>query len=122
MIPGEIRPAEGLIEINFGRSTKTVRVSNTGDRPIQVGSHFHFIEVNKFLEFDREQSVGMHLNIPSGTAVRFEPGEEKEVELTEFGGKQHVFGLNKLTEGSTHNKEEIVEKASEGGYKGAESK
>ena len=61
--------------------SKTVRVSNTGDRPIQVGSHFHFIEVNKFLEFDREQAVGMHLNIPSGTAVRFEPGEEKEVEI-----------------------------------------
>ncbi|MBO1911644.1 urease subunit beta, partial [Microvirga sp. 3-52] len=73
MIPGEIRPAEGTIEINAGRPTKTVRVANTGDRPIQVGSHFHFIEVNKNLEFDREQAVGMHLNIPSGTAVRFEP-------------------------------------------------
>ena len=122
MIPGEIRPAEGLIEINTGRQTITIRVSNTGDRPIQVGSHFHFIEVNKHLEFDREQAVGMHLNIPSGTAVRFEPGEEKEVELTTFGGKQHVFGLNMLTEGSTSNKDEMVEKASEGGYKGAESK
>ena len=122
MIPGEIRPAEGFIEINVGRPTKTVRVSNTGDRPIQVGSHFHFIEVNKYLEFDREHSVGMHLNIPSGTAVRFEPGEEKEVELTEFGGKRHVFGLNMLTEGSTHHKDVILDKATEGGFKGAEDK
>ncbi|WP_203248358.1 urease subunit beta [Sporosarcina beigongshangi] len=122
MIPGEIRPAEGVIEINVGRPVKTVRVANTGDRPIQVGSHFHFVEVNKYLTFDREESVGMHLNIPSGTAVRFEPGEEKEVELTEFGGKRHVFGLNKLTEGSTHNKDEILDKAIEGGFKGAEDK
>lgn len=121
MKPGEIKPAEGWIEINMGRDTKTVKVANTGDRPIQVGSHFHFIEVNKFLEFDREHSVGMHLNIPSGTAVRFEPGEEKEVELVEFGGRRHVFGLNNLTEGSTHKKEEIVEKASDGGFKGADS-
>lgn len=121
MKPGEIKPAEGWIEINVGRDTKTVTVANTGDRPIQVGSHFHFIEVNKFLEFDREQAVGMHLNIPSGTAVRFEPGEEKEVELVEFGGRRHVFGLNKLTEGSTHKKDEIVEKASDGGFKGADS-
>lgn len=68
MKPGEIKPAEGWIEINVGRDTKTVKVANTGDRPIQVGSHFHFMEVNKFLEFDREQAVGMHLNIPSGAA------------------------------------------------------
>lgn len=122
MIPGEIRPAAGVIEINVGRPVKTVRVANTGDRPIQVGSHFHFVEVNKYLTFNREESVGMHLNIPSGTAVRFEPGEEKEVELTEFGGKRHVFGLNKLTEGSTHNKDEILDKAIEGGFKGAEEK
>lgn len=122
MKPGEIQPADGYIEINVGRAKKTIRVANTGDRPIQVGSHFHFVEVNRFLEFDREEAVGMHLNIPSGTAVRFEPGEEKEVELAEFGGKRHVFGLNQLTEGSTHNKDEIVEKATEGGYKGAEKK
>jgi len=119
--PGEIKAAEGWIEINVGRDVKTVKVANTGDRPIQVGSHFHFIEVNKFLEFDREQAVGMHLNIPSGTAVRFEPGEEKEVELVEFGGRQHVFGLNQLTEGSTHKRDEIIEKASDGGFKGADS-
>lgn len=122
MIPGEIRTAEGLIEINAGRPVKTIRVASTGDRPIQVGSHFHFVEVNKFLEFDREQAVGMHLNIPSGTAVRFEPGEEKEVELVEFGGKRHVFGLNMLTEGSTHNKDVIMDNAADGGFKGAEDK
>jgi len=122
MIPGEIRPKKGVIEINVGRTTKKVLVANTGDRPIQVGSHFHFIEVNRFLEFNREDAIGMHLNIPSGTAVRFEPGEEKEVELVEFGGKQHVFGLNKLTEGSTHHKDEILDKAIEGGFKGAEEK
>ena len=122
MIPGEIRTAEGEIEINAGREVKTIRVANTGDRPIQVGSHFHFVEVNKYLTFDREHSVGMHLNIPSGTAVRFEPGEEKEVELVEFGGKKHVFGLNMLTEGSTHHKDIILDKATEGGFKGAEDK
>ncbi|MEK5036439.1 urease subunit beta [Sporosarcina sp. FSL K6-3457] len=122
MIPGEVKTAEGIIEINFGRPVKTVRVANTGDRPIQVGSHFHFIEVNKALEFDRESAVGMHLNIPSGTAVRFEPGEEKEVELVEFGGKRHVFGLNNLTDGSTHNVGEILDRAAEAGFKGAEDK
>ncbi|MET4563077.1 urease subunit beta [Lysinibacillus parviboronicapiens] len=122
MIPGEIRPAQGEIDMNVGRATKTVIVANTGDRPIQVGSHFHFIEVNRFLEFERQEAIGMHLNIPSGTAVRFEPGEEKEVELVEFGGKRHIFGLNKLTEGSTHNKDEILDKAIEGGFKGAEEK
>ncbi|QTD39992.1 urease subunit beta [Sporosarcina sp. Te-1] len=121
MIPGEMKTAEGWIDINAGRPVKKVRVANTGDRPIQVGSHFHFIEVNRFLEFDRECAVGMHLNIPSGTAVRFEPGEEKEVELVEFGGKRHVFGLNQLTEGSTHNREEIIEKAVDGGFKGADN-
>lgn len=120
MIPGEIRPADKMIELNVGRSVMTIRVANTGDRPIQIGSHFHFIEVNKYLQFDRESAVGMHLNIPSGTAVRFEPGEEKEVELVEFGGKRHVFGLNELTEGSTHKKEEIIVKASESGFKGVE--
>ncbi|MHA6261001.1 urease subunit beta [Sporosarcina sp. CAU 1771] len=121
MIPGEIRPANKTIEINVGRPVLSIKVSNTGDRPIQVGSHFHFIEVNKHLQFNREKAVGMHLNIPSGTAVRFEPGEEKKVELVVFGGKQHVFGLNQLTEGSTHKKEEIIEKAKDRKFKGADS-
>lgn len=121
LIPGEIKPADKEIEINVGRAVTTIRVANTGDRPIQVGSHFHFIEVNKHLQFEREKAVGMHLNIPSGTAVRFEPGEEKEVELVEFGGKKHIFGLNELTEGSTHHKDEIIEKAIDGCFKGAES-
>lgn len=100
MIPGEYRIANGEIIINEGRSTTTILVINTGDRPIQVGSHYHFYEVNKGLEFDRLSSFGMRLNIPAGTAVRFEPGEEKPVELVTIGGLQHVYGLNGLTNGS----------------------
>ena len=85
------------IEFNAGRKTITLKVRNTGDRPIQVGSHFHFFEVNRCLSFDRETAYGYHLDIPSGTSVRFEPGEEKEVQLVEMGGRKHVFGLNDLT-------------------------
>ncbi len=100
MIPGEYRIAAGEIVINEGRSTSTILVINTGDRPIQVGSHYHFYEVNKGLAFDRMSSFGMRLNIPAGTAVRFEPGEEKPVELVTIGGAQYVYGLNGLTNGS----------------------
>ncbi|WP_257350382.1 urease subunit beta [Pseudalkalibacillus decolorationis] len=121
MIPGEYKIASGDIEINTGRKTKTIRVANTGDRPIQVGSHYHFIEANKYLDFQREETVGMQLNIPSGTAVRFEPGEEKEVELTEISGRQNVYGLNNLTDGSIDNKEEIIENADNSGFKGADA-
>ena len=85
------------IEFNAGRKTITLKVRNTGDRPIQVGSHFHFFEVNRCLSFDRETAYGYHLDIPSGTSVRFEPGEEKEVQLVEMGGRKRVFGLNDLT-------------------------
>ena len=85
------------IEFNAGRKTITLKVRNTGDRPIQVGSHFHFFEVNRCLSFDLEKAYGYHLDIPSGTSVRFEPGEEKEVQLTEMGGRKRVFGLNDLT-------------------------
>ena len=85
------------IEFNAGRKTITLKVRNTGDRPIQVGSHFHFVEVNRCLSFDRETAYGYHLDIPSGTSVRFEPGEEKEVQLVEMGGRKRVFGLNDLT-------------------------
>jgi len=88
------------IEINAGRRTVEVAVENTGDRPIQVGSHFHFFEVNSALAFDRALAFGLHLDIPSGTAVRFEPGEEKKVVLTEYAGKQTVYGFNGLTNGS----------------------
>lgn len=99
MIPGEYILGKGEIEANKGRKTVQITVANTGDRPVQVGSHFHFFEVNKFLEFDRAKALGMRLNIPAGTAVRFEPGEEKDVTLVEIGGKKTVYGLNGLTEG-----------------------
>ena len=92
---GEIMAADREITLNEGKKTVTVTVANKGDRPVQVGSHFHFFEVNKCL--DREKAYGYHLDIPSGTSVRFEPGEEKEVQLTEMGGRQRVFGLNDLT-------------------------
>jgi urease subunit beta len=99
MIPGEYFLAEGDIVANQGRRTVELVVANTGDRPIQVGSHFHFFEVNRALRFDRGQAFGMRLNIPAGTAVRFEPGDEKRVTLVELGGARQVFGLNGLTDG-----------------------
>ena len=94
---GEIIPADREITLNEGKNTVKILVANKGDRPVQVGSHYHFFEVNKCLSFDRETAYGYHLDIPSGTSVRFEPGEEKEVQLTEMGGRQRVFGLNDLT-------------------------
>ena len=120
IVPGEYRVAEGEIEINAGREKTTIRVSNTGDRPIQVGSHIHFVEVNKELSFDRAAGIGKRLNIPSGTAARFEPGEEMEVELTEIGGNRVVYGISDMTNGSVDNKAEILKRAKESGYKGAE--
>lgn len=93
--------ADEPIEINAGRETLTLRVANTGDRAIQVGSHFHFFEVNRALQFDRAAAFGMRLDIPAGTAVRFEPGDRKEVPLVALGGARRVFGLNGLTEGGT---------------------
>ncbi len=99
MIPGEIITQSGDIELNAGRDTITVSVANTGDRPIQVGSHFHFYEVNSALQFDREVTKGMRLNIPAGTAVRFEPGDEKDVELVNYGGSRIIYGFNALVEG-----------------------
>ena len=99
MIPGEIITKDREIVLNEGRKVVTIKVANVGDRPIQIGSHFHFFEVNKLLKFDRESAFGMRLNIPSGTSIRFEPGEEKEIELVELGGNKIVFGLNGLTEG-----------------------
>jgi urease subunit beta len=99
MIPGEIFPQSGSIELNIGRETLTVSVANTGDRPIQVGSHFHFYEVNSALIFDRDSTKGMRLNIPAGTAVRFEPGDEKEVELVSFSGTREIYGFNGLVNG-----------------------
>ena len=97
---GAVLPLEREIELNAGRATKTITVSNLGDRPIQVGSHYHFYEVNKLLSFDREEAFGYRLDIPSGTSVRFEPGEEKTVQLVALGGKKTVYGLRDLTCGS----------------------
>ena len=94
---GEIMASDREITLNDGKKTVTILVENKGDRPVQVGSHYHFFEVNKCLSFDREKAYGYHLDIASGTSVRFEPGEEKEVQLTEMGGRQRVFGLNDLT-------------------------
>lgn len=103
-------------------------VRNTGDRPVQVGSHFHFFEVNRALEFDRAATFGLHLNIPSSTAMRFEPGDEREVELVPFGGKRAVFGFNNLVDGPTAGKDgaarksKAVKLASKRGFRGASSK
>lgn len=120
--PGEIIPAEGDIEINAGRRKATVTAVNTGDRPIQVGSHYHFFEVNKALRFEREKAFGMHLDIPAGTAVRFEPGASKSVTLVEFGGTGEIHGLNSLTNGTTRSaarKAEALRKARDQGFEGA---
>jgi urease subunit beta len=94
MIPGELFLQDGEIEINAGRATASVKVANTGDRPIQVGSHFHFFETNEALRFDRAAARGMRLNIPAGTAVRFEPGQERTVELVALAGDRIVYGFN----------------------------
>jgi len=94
MIPGEIFTQPGELEINAGRETLSVRVANSGDRPIQVGSHYHFYETNSALEFDREATRGFRLNIASGTAVRFEPGQQREVELVAYAGDRKVYGFN----------------------------
>lgn len=94
---GEVMAADGDIILNEGKVTVTVLVANRGDRPVQVGSHYHFFEVNRCLDFDREKAFGFHLDIPSGTSVRFEPGEEKEVQLVAMGGSRIVYGLNDLT-------------------------
>ncbi len=99
-IPGEVLLADGPIEANVGRRTIPMTVRNTGDRPIQIGSHFHFFEVNVALAFDRDVALGYRLNIPAGTAVRFEPGEERTVNLIAFGGEREVHGFNGLVNGS----------------------
>ena len=100
MIPGETLIEPGEIELNAGRKTKTIRVANTGDRPVQIGSHFHFFEVNSALSFDRQEAYGMRLNIMAGTAVRFEPGQERTVELVDLAGSRIVYGFNQKVMGS----------------------
>ena len=94
MIPGEYFIDDGDITLNEGRKTTTIKVANTGDRPIQVGSHYHFYETNSGLSFDREATKGFRPNIPAGTAIRFEPGQEREIELVEYAGDRHVYGFN----------------------------
>ncbi|MCA9839922.1 MAG: urease subunit beta [Trueperaceae bacterium] len=121
MIPGEIFTQEGEIELNKGRETLTIRVDNRGDRPIQVGSHTHFFEVNKKLAFKRELAYGFHLNIPAGTALRFEPGEGREIELVAFGGKRQVYGMNALVSGDLlTQKTEALQRIKAEDFEGAE--
>ncbi|KMY49961.1 urease subunit beta [Peribacillus loiseleuriae] len=100
MIPGQYVLKEEDITINEGKTLNTISVINTGDRPVQIGSHFHFFEVNDALQFNREEAFGKRLNIPAGAAVRFEPGDEKEVELLSFAGEQRVYGFNNKVDGS----------------------
>lgn len=119
MTPGEYILGEGNIEINVGRTTAKLVVVNTGDRPVQVGSHFHFFEVNKQMQFDRAKAFGMRLNIAAGTAVRFEPGEEKEIELVSVGGRKKVYGFSSLTNGEVNeaNKQSAISKAAAQAFK-----
>lgn len=120
--PGAITAAEGEIELSAGRPRASLTVVNTGDRPVQVGSHYHFFEVNKALRFDRAASFGMRLDIPAGTAVRFEPGQSKDVTLVGFGGRRELSGLNALTEGVSSDpavREAALLRAREKGFKGA---
>lgn len=120
MIPGEYIIAKGDIECNVGRATVMVKVINTADRPIQIGSHFHFFEVNRMMSFSREKAFGMRLNIAAGTAIRFEPGEEKEVELVELGGGRRAMGINNLVNGDTTreaNKQKSLELAKKENFK-----
>lgn len=120
MIPGEYFLAEGTIHANEGLETTTVQVANTGDRPIQVGSHIHFFEANRMLMFPRRQAYGFRLNIPSGTSVRFEPGEVREVTLVAYGGRRVVYGFGGLVNGELEpNMSSALSLARQRGYKGA---
>lgn len=120
MIPGEYILLPDPIEANTGRPTAILVVVNTGDRPVQVGSHFHFFEVNKQLSFNRQQSIGMRLNIPAGTAIRFEPGEEKQVQLVAFSGSAAVYGFNDLVNAPLKDSvyDQLAASAHEKGFKG----
>jgi urease subunit beta len=122
MIPGQVFLSDEPVICNSNRKTIKITVKNTGDRPIQIGSHTHFFEVNKALEFPREQAFGYRLNIPSGTAARFEPGDSREIELCELGGRRLSFGFSALTMGSLNSpsvKKQALEKARRLGFKGA---
>ena len=108
MIPGEYFLSKSPILANVGKKTIKINVKNTGDRPIQAGSHTHFFETNKYLSFQRNKTFGFHLNIPSGTSLRFEPGDSRIVELTEYGGKKIVFGFNSLVNGKLTSKQKEI--------------
>lgn len=117
MIPGERFLQEGEIELNAGRRTVRLRVDNLGDRPVQVGSHTHFFEVNRFLRFDRARTYGYRLNIPAGTALRFEPGEGHPVDLVELGGARRVYGMNGLVMGGLEERRrEAFDRGRDGRY------
>lgn len=121
MIPGEWLLCDERVELNAGRPTRRLSVRNTGDRPIQVGSHFHFFEVNRALDFDRSASLGMRLNVPSGQSIRFEAGDEREVELVDFGGTRRVIGFNGLADGGLTARSTVVEamrRAADHGFHG----
>ena len=121
MIPGEWLLAEEPIEINAGRRTLRLLVRNTGDRPIQIGSHFHFFEVNRVLDFDRPATIGMRLDVPSGLSIRFEAGDEREVDLVEFGGLRRAIGFSNLVDGPTaepRNARRALERAARLGFAG----
>jgi urease beta subunit len=120
MIPGEYMLAADDVIANEGRPTAELRVVNTGDRAVQVGSHFHFFEVNRALSFEREKAFGMRLNIPSGTAVRFEPGDDRVVKLVQIGGNAFIHGFNSLTNGLANEatKPEALRRARESGFMG----
>jgi urease beta subunit len=115
--PGEVIPGKGDITLNPGRKPVRLVVTNMGDRPVQVGSHFHFFEANRCLDFPRRVAFGKRLNIPAGTSVRFEPGDRKEVELIDVAGKKKIHGLNGLADGKTV--DEALEAAREKGFRGA---
>ena len=120
--PGAILPAEGEIELGAGRPRVSLEVVNTGDRPVQIGSHYHFFEVNRALDFDRVKALGFRLDIPAGTAVRFEPGQRKTVTLTGFGGAKELTGLNNLTQGKLDSdaaRADALARAKARGFKGA---
>jgi urease subunit beta/urease subunit gamma/beta len=124
VIPGEWLLADEPIEINAGRRKLRVSVRNTGDRPIQVGSHFHFFEVNRVLDFDRAAALGMRLDVPSGQSIRFEAGDERDVELVEFGGFGRVIGFNNLLDGTISARDasaQALRRAARRGFSGAEA-
>ena len=120
LIPGEYFISEKPVVANAGRKTTKVRVSNTGNRPVQVGSHTHFFEVNKALEFPRKDAYGFHLNIPAGTSLRFEPGDTREVELVEYAGRKTVYGFSGLVNGKLSvKKKQALAKAKARRFRGA---